>query len=55
MLARGALHDSEIVQRIEEATKEFDAMFLILGHPTMWPDMIQGSSTKEFFLVLFPN
>jgi predicted dinucleotide-utilizing enzyme len=40
VLTLGALHDSEIVQRIEEAMKESDAMFLILGHPMMCLDMI---------------
>jgi hypothetical protein len=35
MLARGPLHNSEIVQRIKEAMEESDATFPILGHPAM--------------------
>ena len=37
MLAQGPLHDSEVAQHIKEETDEFNAMFLILGHPVMWP------------------
>ena len=39
MLAQGLLHDSEIMQGIKEAMGEADALFLIPGHPVMWPDM----------------
>lgn len=38
VLAREALHDSEIAQHIKEAMEESDATFLISGHPAMWPD-----------------
>ena len=38
MLAQGLLHDSEVAQRIEEATGDADAMFSILGHPMMRPN-----------------
>ena len=30
--------DSEVMQRIKEATGEGDAVFSILGHHVMWPD-----------------
>jgi len=33
------LYDSEVMQRIKEAMGEADAMFLILGHPMMRPDV----------------
>ena len=39
VLAQGPLCDSEVARRIKEATKEFDAVFLILGHPAMQPDV----------------
>ena len=39
MLAQGLLHDSEVTQRIKEAMGEPNAMFLILGHPMMRPDV----------------
>ena len=39
MLARGLLHDSEVAQRIKEATGEADVMFPIPGHPVMWPNV----------------
>ena len=38
-LAQGPLHDSEVTQRIKEAMGEPNAMFLILGHPMMRPDV----------------
>ena len=38
-LTQGLLHDSKVTQHIKEATGEADAVFLILGHPMMWPDM----------------
>ena len=39
VLAQGPLCDSEVTHRIKEATEESDAMFLILGHPVMRPDV----------------
>jgi hypothetical protein len=41
VLVQEALHDSEVTQRIKEATtmEEHNFMFLILGHPVMRPDM----------------
>ena len=33
------LHDSEVAQRIKEATGEANAVFLIPGHPMMRPNM----------------
>ena len=33
------LRNSEVVQRIKEATGEADAVFPIPGHPVMRPDM----------------
>ena len=38
MLAQGLLHDSEVAQRIKEATGEANAVFPISGHPVMRPD-----------------
>ena len=38
VLAQGLLCDNEVVQCIKEVMEEFDTMFLILGHPTMWLD-----------------
>ena len=38
MLAQGLLHDSEVTQRVKKATGEADIVFLIPGHPVMWPD-----------------
>ena len=38
-LAQWLLHDSEVAQRIKEATGEANAMFLISGHPMMRLDM----------------
>ena len=37
VLVQGPLHDSEVAQRIKEATEESDTMFLIPGHPMMRP------------------
>ena len=37
-LAQGLLRDSEVAQRIKEATREADSMFLIQGHPMMLSD-----------------
>ena len=37
-LAQGMLHDSEVTQRIKEATWEANDMFLISSHPMMWSD-----------------
>ena len=37
-LAQGLLHDSEVAQRIKEATGEADAVFPIPVHPVMRPD-----------------
>ena len=34
-LVQGLLHDSEVAQRIKEATGEADAVFPTLGHPVM--------------------
>ena len=39
MLAQGPLRDSEVTQRIKEATGEAEAMFPTPRHPVMWPDM----------------
>ena len=38
-LAQGLLCNSEVTQRIKEATGEADAVFPIPGHPVMRPDM----------------
>ena len=38
VLAQGPLRNSEIVQRIKEATDESNAVFPILGHPVMRPE-----------------
>ena len=38
-LAQGLLRDREVTQCIKEATGEADAVFLILGHPVMRPDV----------------
>ena len=37
-LAQGLLRDNKVTQHIKEATGEAKAVFLILGHPVMWPD-----------------
>ena len=38
MLAQGLLHDTEVAQRINEATGEANTMFLIPRHPVIRPD-----------------
>ena len=35
MLAQGPLHNNKITQHVKEVTDESNAMFPILGHPTM--------------------
>ena len=39
MLTQGILHDSEVMQRIKEATGEANAVFPIPGHPVMRSDV----------------
>ena len=38
VLAQGPLHDSEVAQRIKQATGEANDVFPISMHPVMWPD-----------------
>ena len=38
VLALGPLRNNEIAQCVKEAPNESNAMFMILGHPMMWPE-----------------